>query len=48
AINLQDDNENNHKLEVFLKNYIEKKKLEYEKETQRRELQILKKSKDAL
>ncbi|CAG8648111.1 6976_t:CDS:1, partial [Scutellospora calospora] len=43
AITLQDDDENDYELESFLRNYIEKKKLECERQTQQRELQILKK-----
>ncbi|CAG8608205.1 15067_t:CDS:2, partial [Cetraspora pellucida] len=38
AIILQDDDENNCKLEGFLRNYIEKKKLKCERQTQQKEL----------
>ncbi|RIB28560.1 hypothetical protein C2G38_2314468 [Gigaspora rosea] len=42
AIALQDNDENDHELEVFLQNYVDKKKFELEKETQQRELRIFK------
>ncbi|CAG8713217.1 18279_t:CDS:2, partial [Racocetra fulgida] len=41
VIALQGDNENDYELDIFLKDYIEKKQHECEKETRERELRIL-------
>ncbi|RIB08521.1 hypothetical protein C2G38_2045089 [Gigaspora rosea] len=42
AIALQNDDKNDHELEVFMQNYVDKKNFELEKETQQRELRIFK------
>ncbi|CAG8763619.1 24345_t:CDS:2, partial [Dentiscutata erythropus] len=41
AITLQGDGENDNELDTFLKSYIEKKILQYEKETKEREMRVL-------
>ncbi|CAG8845221.1 27596_t:CDS:1, partial [Racocetra persica] len=41
AVILQDGNANDNELDILLKNYIEKKTLQYEKEIKERELRIL-------
>ncbi|CAG8787831.1 5966_t:CDS:1, partial [Dentiscutata erythropus] len=44
AITLQDNDKNDNELDTFLKSYIGKKMLQCEKETKKRELQVLRKS----